>query len=1456
MRLRRTVSLALAIYPWLFVIPEALARDLTFEDRVNAQEAIDRVRYSHQLGATEPFEEAMPREALEARVRSYLQKSMVLESFWNTKVTPEMLRAEVGRMARTSRMPERLHELFHALGDDPGVIGECLARPAIVDRLSRHFFAHDQRIHSQQKERATDLQREMALGSSDVSAVGASRSTVNLVRGLSGSAPTGRGRPATDAVHPGTRPAGLEVEESEFDRVRARFGPEGEQVALVETEDQFVVAVLEDRTSSTMRIASYAFVKTSWDRWWNSSGVADATGVGRAVLHDERSSIEDGPWQSDSLSVPPLLIPPSAVPPAAVGSCLTDDSWQNGSLGAAWQPRIGQSTTWTGSEMVIWGGTDGSQPFGNGAGYDPATDTWRSISTVGAPAPRWGHSAGWTGGEIVIWGGTSDGYGGLNSGARYDPLRDAWLPVSDINSPPGRYGHTSIWTGRLLIVWGGQASDGSLLNSGGRYDPVRDEWAPTTLTGSPSPRADHSAIWTGEEMVVWGGGSGGSGSRLNTGGRYDPDQDSWTITSTTGAPTRRKGHTAVWTGQFMVVWGGDSFDQSGGLYDPRSDTWSPTVNESASVGCYQHSAVWTGSRMLIWGGWDINSGLPVDAGWSYDPSHDAWSKFTTLNAPTPRYGHAAIWTDQLMIVWGGQELAIHPLVTVGGILVNSGGRYDPTADAWTPVAAIDDAPRARLEYSSVWTGNEMIVWGGAYTQWAYFSLQSGGRYDPVTDDWIATSLDNAPTARQGHEAVWTGREMIIWGGFDVQPTNTGGRYDPLTDSWTATSLVAAPTGRGGHLALWIDDAMFVWGGNAGNDLNTGARYDPTLDRWFPVTTAGAPIPRSQAAGVWTGSEVIVWGGFRSTIGSTNTGGRYDPRLDVWRPVTMTSAPSARSGHTAVWTGREMAIWGGDGSNSGGRYDPVSDTWRPTSTMHAPAGRTSHTAVWTGEFMIVWGGHGPAGFMSSGGRYDPLLDTWSSTATVQAPAGRSSHTAVWTGSRMIVWGGWNGSTVFNSGGQYCACEESRYYADSDGDGHGDGNAADFCEPPSGFVSASDDCDDSDPDVHPSAAERCNGVDDDCDGETDEGFGIGAGCIEQVDACHEVIGTAACLPDGSGTQCKGTPRLHDTTPPMLTCPVDTTLECPASADGLRQATAIDACDPAPAIVTTTGGGLPLGTTSVTWVATDQSGNHASCEQSVLVRDTVPPALDVFTDPASLWPPNHEMVQVHIGWDVHDACDPQPEVSMISVTSGEPDDAPGNNDGATANDIQGADIGTPDTQLLLRSERNGQGLGRVYALTYRAIDRSGNAVPGLATVTVPHDQGHGPEPLLMQVAPTFPGSTDLHVYWPSIVGATGYDVITGDLSSWHVENGVLNLGAVRVLAQSTTMTSVTEPAAVANPAVGQGFFYLIQQRTEQGVAAGYGTESGPWPRVPRSCDGGCPGTSSATAPGGTGGSQPARR
>lgn len=134
-RLIRCLRVAVALAAGL----AAHAGPLTFEDRVLAQEALERVRYSHQIGAARSFESAVPRALLERKVREYLEQTVALEWHWDRPITAEMLEREVERMVRRTRLPGRLRELFAALGDDPVLVQECLARPALVERLARSF---------------------------------------------------------------------------------------------------------------------------------------------------------------------------------------------------------------------------------------------------------------------------------------------------------------------------------------------------------------------------------------------------------------------------------------------------------------------------------------------------------------------------------------------------------------------------------------------------------------------------------------------------------------------------------------------------------------------------------------------------------------------------------------------------------------------------------------------------------------------------------------------------------------------------------------------------------------------------------------------------------------------------------------------------------------------------------------------------------------------------------------------------------------------------------------------------------------------------------------------------------------------------------------------------------------------------------------------------------------------
>jgi hypothetical protein len=146
-------------------------------------------------------------------------------------------------------------------------------------------------------------------------------------------------------------------------------------------------------------------------------------------------------------------------------------------------------------------------------------------------------------------------------------------------------------------------------------------------------------------------------------------------------------------------------------------------------------------------------------------------------------------------------------------------------------------------------------------------------------------------------------------------------------------------------------------------------------------------------------------------------------------------------------------------------------------------------------------------------------------------------------------------------------------------------------------------------------------------------------------------------------------------------------------------------------------PLGTTTYQLVVSDLRFTTMVSETNVTVVDTTAPTISVSVSSAELWPPNHKMVEEVATVSVADVCDPGASFVLTSIVSNEPDDDGG--DGNTVDDVQGAEFGTPDTTFLLRAERNGDGTGRTYTVTYTATDAAGHSQDSSVVVTVPHDR-----------------------------------------------------------------------------------------------------------------------------------------
>lgn len=367
---------------------------------------------------------------------------------------------------------------------------------------------------------------------------------------------------------------------------------------------------------------------------------------------------------------------------------------------------------------------------------------------------------------------------------------------------------------------------------------------------------------------------------------------------------------------------------------PARGSWQRLMgSESPIPGPQNVAAVATGERVVLIAGVD-NRQADVSA-LTVDPE-----SLVVSRAARPglwwRFGYTAVAAGERVIVWGG---CCGP---AGRGDRAPGAVYDAVDDRWQPIRS--GPAGARAFHTAVWTGSEMIVWGGTRTDGKRVALPGGAAYDLSTHRW--RRIAPAPIeARYHHVSVWTGEEMLVWGG--VSPRTAPGR-----------------TG----LRLHYD----------------GAAYDPARDRWRilpPVRflgilqqPSGRTIPFDtdidlQAA--WTGRRMIVWNGTRGAL--------YAPPRRQWTriPAPPKDIRPALPGGRIVWTGEELLVWGGSlgggaFAGSGAAYRPDVDSWHELPA--APiTGRDRHAAVWTGAGMLVWGGCCQQGrYQAGGGVYSPLL----------------------------------------------------------------------------------------------------------------------------------------------------------------------------------------------------------------------------------------------------------------------------------------------------------------------------------------------------------------------------------------------------------------------------------------------------------------------------------------------------
>lgn len=403
------------------------------------------------------------------------------------------------------------------------------------------------------------------------------------------------------------------------------------------------------------------------------------------------------------------------------------------------------------------------------------------LATVGAPPPAESATVLWTGSEMIIWGGTNNAVNSMQAsrGGRYNSENDTWKSITDVYAPHYRFAHSAIWTGSAMLVWGGEAlrRKDEKLASGGLYDPADDHWKNINIKNAPSPRSHHTTVWASsyKKMLVWGGID--NENVLGNGGIYSPKKNKWvkipgktvTFKKSQGGEENKSSLDKLADEQAPEApKPADSEKEEDGDSQDKSEE---PLAEGAPSPRSNHVALWTGSEMIIWGGLGSDEAGPLGDGARLSLKNKSWTPISNAGAPSPRYGHSAVWTGSKMIVWGGWNNSAH---------LDDGGIYDPKKNSWKPLSQIA-APSARTLHSAVLADHKMIIFGGLTDNNEV--KDDGAIYDINENKWYKLLLKGNIEGRYLHTAINTGSAIVFWGGqaSTNELVKKGGLVIPLSE---------------------------------------------------------------------------------------------------------------------------------------------------------------------------------------------------------------------------------------------------------------------------------------------------------------------------------------------------------------------------------------------------------------------------------------------------------------------------------------------------------------------------------------------------------------------------------------------------------------------------------------------------------------------------------------------------
>lgn len=220
-------------------------------------------------------------------------------------------------------------------------------------------------------------------------------------------------------------------------------------------------------------------------------------------------------------------------------------------------------------KIVIWSGNVGRI-------FSPASQQWSDMNTTNAPASDAQYASGYdsTTNTLVLWGGSS-----LNTGFKYSFTTNTWSPMTTTNAPSGRLGKGyAVGNGKLFIIGGITPSGSTFLSDAYLYDIATDTWTLLPASGLGA-RDNIMTAFTGSGIVAFGGSA--NGGPIGGGAVYNLSSNSWSLMSTTGAPTNLSGVTTAFANnKFVVI---PVTVSTTYLYDVNTNTWSNFVGGSGGA---------------------------------------------------------------------------------------------------------------------------------------------------------------------------------------------------------------------------------------------------------------------------------------------------------------------------------------------------------------------------------------------------------------------------------------------------------------------------------------------------------------------------------------------------------------------------------------------------------------------------------------------------------------------------------------------------------------------------------------------------------------------------------------------------------------------------------------------------------------------------------------------------------